>query len=194
MKITRRQLREALLNEITLSGEAYLFVPPKNLNLSGERRNPFKSIYTYRFDSTDVEGNVDLNYNATIGIAMNSAKQPYWDISFSASSAESSDAGDVMQLTGKNDIRVYTTVAHIIKHFVENILNKLPDSDVRVFGFSGIKEAVHAGGDQRADTHRAISRRTAIYLKLLQKNITRMIPGANILRSYDENTIYFIVP
>ena len=189
-------IREAMLNEITLSGEPYSFTAPdeKSLNVQGERRNPFKSTYNYKFDSSDKEGNVVFNYIVTIGIAMNTSGQPFWDVMFSASPAGDEDAGDVMQLTGQNDMRVYTTVAHILKDFVLNILDKLPDSDVRVFGFSGIKEAMHDAGDSRADTHRDMSRRTAVYLKLLQRNITRMLPGSQVLQSFDENTVYFRVP
>ena len=178
-------IKEAMLNEITLTSEPYAFSQPIELNIGGQARETFDSVYTYDFMSKD-----DLQYYVMIALVKGRSGQYFWDISFTTSSLTT-------ELTDMNDIKIYTTVAHIIKDFVLNILDNLPDSDIRDFRFSGVKEPMHVAGAERSDAARVMSRRTTIYLKLLQRNMSQMLPGTEIIKSEkpeDENTVYFRVP
>jgi hypothetical protein len=177
----RRLIHEALLTEVFESEPYDYGGKPRMLQvkLTGQGRSKeltdFKGRQTYQevaygfeTDSGDeywVQFTLMTNVHRGLVQELDDPANPdhyFWDISFSVDGE--------MDMTYSYDKRALPTIAKIIADFYIDVLPNLHDSDVKTFGFVGIRQ-----------THRddkVQSKRTRVYLGMLKRYARKF--GLNI--------------
>ena len=168
----RRIIREALLTEVfdsepyDYSGKPWKMHASEagsgrnEMNTANNGRETYQAVL-YRFEAStgdDYEVSFTLLTNVKSGLP-GSLPDPgnpahyFWDISF--------DVDGEVDMTRMHDMRVLPTIAKIIADFYVDVLPKLHDSDVKTFGFVGVRESHR---DAKAQ-----SKRTRVYLGMIKR-------------------------
>jgi len=231
MQITQRQIRrlinEALLTELFNSPPYTYRVKELNIVSSAHAEEVIASgggkvtqqdvLYQFTTDPTTSAGNgFEYVVSFTLDMLSDPALMPwesaldpenpdnyFWTIIFEAKELGNPDSDYDITQTHQGDMRVFSTISSIVKHFVTEVLQETPDHDVKTFSFAG--SVTNIFDDQKGHVttvpaDEGLSRRTKIYLAMLKKNLpkgAKIIPvprGGYHSAGSDENIIFFKVP